>query len=220
MGDEELFSWFRQEVEEHARLTFEQVEMSGTPADPLIFPEPVIADAVKTNVEVFHQGRRRAWSGVIHRQHEQNPTVAYGPRKRLQNAIYGSVWLYTKFQWNGHFGQWETTNELFAIKIFSRTNIRQMKGRLAEDPMKEISTMQFLGLQNIHILGLIEVLQDEDYIYAVMPYCRGGDLLDVKEGYPEARMPEPEARCCFRQILQVGIAVDAMILFFAYSALR
>jgi hypothetical protein len=44
-----------------------------------------------------------------------------------------------------------------------------------EDPVKEI-LMQLLGTNHRNVLGGIEVLQDEEHFYSVMPYAKGGDL--------------------------------------------
>ena len=51
----------------------------------------------------------------------------------------------------------------------------QSRGRLLEDPVKEI-LMQLLGTNHRNVLGGIEVLQDEEHFYSVMPYAKGGDL--------------------------------------------
>jgi len=45
-----------------------------------------------------------------------------------------------------------------------------------EDPWKEAAALQHVGDYNPSILGCIEVLKDEDWLYVVMPYCRRGDL--------------------------------------------
>ena len=36
--------------------------------------------------------------------------------------------------------------------------------------------MQLIGNYHDNILGCIDVLQDDDYLYTIMPYCEGGDL--------------------------------------------
>ena len=46
-----------------------------------------------------------------------------------------------------------------------------------ENPFKEIQRMQWLG-DNRHVLGLVEALHDETYLYIIMPYCEGGSLVD------------------------------------------
>jgi serine/threonine protein kinase len=90
--------------------------------------------------------------------------------------------------------------------------VQRLRGRHIEDPIKEIAAMQLLGNGNPHVLGSTEVLQDDNYLYSVMRYCRGGDLFGVVVKYSEeeageggeaGRMPEPMVRYWFRQILKV-----------------
>jgi serine/threonine protein kinase len=46
-----------------------------------------------------------------------------------------------------------------------------------ENPFKEIQRMKWLG-DNHHVLGLVEALHDEHFLYLIMPYCEGGSLVD------------------------------------------
>eukprot|EP00536_Pseudo-nitzschia_multiseries_P007533 jgi/Psemu1/18154/gm1.18154_g len=67
--------------------------------------------------------------------------------------------------------------ERVAIKRLSKEVVREhlaVGGR--ENPYKEIQRMQWLG-DNHHVLGLVEVLQDTDYLYIITPYCEGGNLV-------------------------------------------
>eukprot|EP00957_Ditylum_brightwellii_P020857 1573260-Ditylum_brightwellii.AAC.1 len=77
-------------------------------------------------------------------------------------------------------------------------NVHRMRGRLLEDPVKEIAAMQLIGAGSPHVLGSTEVLQDDDFLYSIMPYCAGGDLFGVVVNYAEENdgeggMPEPVA---------------------------
>ena len=157
--------------------------------------------------------------------------LAYWPQRRLQDAIYGSVWACLVLR--RHHGVaaddaaraagvqpgspaapivWEITGRHVAIKMVSWAQVTQMRGRLLEDPVKEVAAMQLLGLQDqaqqnrTHVLGSTEVLQDGDFLYSVMPFCRDGDLFGIvvqhaEENGGEIGMPEPVARHWFRQIL-------------------
>jgi serine/threonine protein kinase len=103
---------------------------------------------------------------------------------------------------------WEITGSHVAIKMVEWARVHHMRGRLLEDPVKEIAAMQLLGARHPHVLGSSEVLQDGDFLYSVMPYCSGGDLFGVvvqyaEESGGEGGMPEPVARYWFRQILWV-----------------
>ena len=218
----------------HAQLTFAEVEQAGPPTRPLEFPSPVVARGVRVNALVVdpQSGTRQVWPGVVHREDVADPNiVAYGPRRKLQDAIYGSVWACVLLR--RHIGVaaddaaraagvepgspqapivWETTPEFVAIKMVEWARIHQMRGRLLEDPIKEVAAMQLVGSGggHPHVLGAHEILQDEDFLYTVMPYCSGGDLFGVVVKYAEESggeigMPEPVARYWFRQILMVRL---------------
>ena len=156
--------------------------------------------------------------------------LAYWPHRQLQDAIYGSVWCCLVLR--RHYGSaaddaaraagvdpgspnapivWEITGEMVAIKMVEWERVFRMRGRLLEDPVKEVAAMQLLGVHP-NVLGSSEVLQDDHHLYSIMPYCRGGDLFSVVVQYAEENngergMPEPVARFWFRQILNVSISI-------------
>ncbi|CAN0387883.1 unnamed protein product, partial [Phaeothamnion confervicola] len=74
--------------------------------------------------------------------------------------------------------------------------------RSNEDPLKEISVMQWLGREGAHpnVLALDEALRDDGAMYLVMPYCDSGELFDVVA--ESGRFTEEQARPLFRQLLQ------------------
>lgn len=157
--------------------------------------------------------------------------LAYWPHRRLQDAIYGSVWCCLVLR--RHHGSaaddaaraagvepgspnapivWEITGGMVAIKMVEWAQVHRMRGRLLEDPVKEVAAMQLIGARHPNVLGSSEVLQDEHCLYSVMPYCRGGDLFSVVVQYAEENngdigMPEPVARFWFRQILCVSFVL-------------
>jgi hypothetical protein len=159
---------------------------------------------------------------------QQRQYVAYAPSRRLQDAIYGSVWACVVLRRHhgvaaddaaraagvepGHPNVpivWETTSDFVAVKMIEWARVHHMRGRLLEDPIKEVAAMQLVGNGNPHVLGPIDVLQDGEHLYTVMPYCSGGDLFGVVVKYAEENggeigMPEPVARYWFRQILWVS----------------
>jgi len=153
--------------------------------------------------------------------------TAYWPQRRLQDAIYGSVWAFLVLvRHTGpaaddaaraagvHPGHplapvvWEVTGGHVAIKMLDWNRINTMRGRLLEDPVKEVSAMQLIGGDHPHVLGSSEVLQDDQYLYSIMPFCRSGDLFGIVVAAAEDRgdeggggMSEPVARYWFRQLL-------------------
>lgn len=221
------------EVALHAQVTFEEVESAGPPTRPLEFPPPKVARAVRVQALVIdlERGVRDVWPNVIHREDllsGDQEVQAFFPNKRLQDAIYGSVWAAVVLR--RHRGPaaddaaraaglepgspqapivWETTNRRVAIKMVDWSRVHRMRGRLLEDPVKEVAALQLIGADHPHVLGSIDVMQDENYLYSVMPYCRGGDLFGIVVKYAEEAggergMPEPVARYWFRQILWVS----------------
>ena len=241
-----------------ASIKFEEVRAAGPAVRPLDFPPPVVKAGVRVNALVVHpsSGSRQVCSGVIHREDlsasvpiparsgstkdkevkSEAEILAYWPQRRLQDAIYGSVWACMVLR--RHTGVaaddaaraagvepgspsapivWEITGEHVAIKMVEWARVHHMRGRLLEDPVKEVAAMQLLGARHPNVLGSNEVLQDGDFLYSVMPYCRDGDLFGVVVEYAEqsggaAGMLEPVARYWFRQILQVRR--ESVVFFF------
>jgi serine/threonine protein kinase len=70
-----------------------------------------------------------------------------------------------------------------------------------EDPYKEIYRMQTIG-DNVHVLGIIEALQDERYLYIITPWCEGGSLQNHVPLAPGQLSVEAQARILFGQILE------------------
>ena len=175
---------------------------------------------------------------------EEDEVLAYWPQRRLQDAIYGSVWACLILR--RHYGVaaddaaraahvepgspeaplvWEITGQHVAIKMVEWSRVHHMRGRLLEDPVKEVAALQMLDVHP-NVLHSTEVLQDSDFLYSVMPYCRDGDLFGIVVKYAEDSggeigMPEPVARYWFRQILNVRllgvfVGMDQLAYFFLF----
>ena len=89
-----------------------------------------------------------------------------------------------------------------AMKVISKERIREYQGKTQEDPIKELSSMQYLG-EHPNIMSQIECVEDRDNIYSIMPFCDGGELYDLIE--TKGAMTEEQAKYYFVQILQ-GVA--------------
>jgi serine/threonine protein kinase len=76
--------------------------------------------------------------------------------------------------------------------------------RHIEDPQKEVAAMQFVSQDGTHphVMGTLDVLQDEEYLLMFMPFCSSGDLFGFVQ--QAGRFPEPMARYWFKQILEVS----------------
>jgi len=86
-----------------------------------------------------------------------------------------------------------------ALKVYSKDRIRQYRGKTQENPIKELSSMQFLG-DHPNIMQQIECVEDKENIYSVMPFCDGGELYDIIEA--KGAINENMARYYFIQILE------------------
>jgi serine/threonine protein kinase len=68
-----------------------------------------------------------------------------------------------------------------------------------ENPFTELELMHRFG-DNHHVLGMVEALQDDQFLYIIMPYCEHGSLV---ERIPwQLGVQEREARQLFRNILE------------------
>lgn len=95
------------------------------------------------------------------------------------------------------------TNRWVAIKVSSKELCYRkwsMGESVAENPFSEIAAAQLVGNDHENVSGIIEALQDNEYIYTIMPYYPGGDLYDFIE--MNENRTEESAKHCFSQILK------------------
>lgn len=156
---------------------------------------------------------------------------AYWIQRTIREAIYGRVLFAVVLKRRMHAAdgaEWEVTSEHCAVKEMSWQHIRRERDRLAEDPIKEVSAMQFIqkwfettrrrgangnrsdtgvaesfqAMKESNIMMPLDLLTDERNLYSIMPYCDGGELferLDLNE-----RFSEEEARYWMDQVLNVS----------------
>ncbi|CAM9315996.1 unnamed protein product [Ectocarpus sp. 6 AP-2014] len=86
----------------------------------------------------------------------------------------------------------------FAIKELSLGHLQEMQGKTLEDPLREVSALQYLP-SHPNVLTCTEALLDENSIYIVMPFYSGGEVFDVL--MDSGRFEEDEARLLLRQVL-------------------
>jgi len=56
----------------------------------------------------------------------------------------------------------------------------------------EAATLQYVGNYHTNILGCLEILQDDEFLYTISPYCSGGDMYSViRKGYHINRRHKP-----------------------------
>ena len=220
----------------HADLSYEDVVAAGPPARPLDFPAPTVLRC-KT-VDIHAQDHR---SGTIHFLRNvivrtDDPEYAYFITKKLSKTVYGSIRLGIVLRKRERSSSqrteerqdtstleinWESTDLQAAIKISEFSKIHAMRGRHLEDPIKEISAMQLLGNYHPHVLGAMEVLQDDNYLYTVTRHLSGGELYGrIMEAFPQKRSTEQmngtdhynydesKARIWFKQLIMVSYRVQ------------
>jgi serine/threonine protein kinase len=115
----------------------------------------------------------------------------------------------------------EWTDQRVAVKVNYTDRMDRLRDRHAENPLQEISAMQLLGTDPIHVLGAMDVLFDGQNLNVVMRYCDSGDLfqllqdrqnrmleaaaLDTALSQPPPGLAEGEVRYWFRQVMN-GVA--------------
>ena len=110
--------------------------------------------------------------------------------RKLKKAIYRCVRSCTVlklreggWQGPGAGGCWEVTSEMAAVKIMDWNAVNELRGKHMEDPMKEVSAMQYIAQDGPHenVLGTLNT-----YI----PSCRSvrpGSFLDMLNGTEDFR---------------------------------
>lgn len=195
---------------------------SAPPADPISFPQPFIPAAIRVCGMVYDPAAQtERVQHLIYREimHYRLPFRAYQLRKTMRTTFFGEIVLASVLTLRHRDPLvWELTNEYAAVKLIDRDKLRRTQIRTMEDPMKEIACVQFISdhgrEQHPNVLGVLEVLLDEQFIYQFMPFCSGGDLYTSLTFASETRLEEPVARIWFRQILQVsGEKKEKMLSF-------
>lgn len=192
---------------ENASATYEDLEQNGPPAMPLPFDRPQVGRAVRVDAPVFNPVTRDVLkvSNIIYEHHMDGrpPDRAYWVGRKLKKCIFGVVKECTILRFrNDPETPWEVTEHKAAGKIMSWQKIRDLQH--IEDPQKEVAAMQHVSRDggHPHVMGVLDVLQDEEYLLLFMPYCSSGDLFGFVQ--QAGRFPEPMARYWFKQILDVG----------------
>jgi serine/threonine protein kinase len=97
----------------------------------------------------------------------------------------------------------QVTNRHVAVKVNYSRRMERYRGKHAENPLQEIATMQLIGNDHPHVMGVIEVLFDGSNLDVVMPFAGSGDLFQLLQDSQDRGQgfTEPEARFWFRQIM-------------------
>jgi serine/threonine protein kinase len=199
---------------ENASASYDDIEMNGSPSIPLKFDPMVTGNAERVDAPVYNpvSGDVLEVSNIIFERHDDGrpPDRAYWIGRKLKKCIFGVVKECTVLRFRNDMNvPWEVTPHKAAVKIMSWKKIRELKH--IEDPQKEVAAMQFVsnaveGFAHPHVMAVLDVLQDEDYLLMFMPFCTSGDLFGFVQS--AGRFPEPMARYWFRQILEVRYLIS------------
>jgi len=238
--DDELLQYGIADHDRHATLRHDDVARAGGPARPLDFPAPKVfrAEIVELRARDHKSGTIHHLTNVLLKCDTTCSDTAYLLTKKLSRTVYGNVRLciilkrIKKSQNDKEINdktkqedrkdhdiecssiEWESTDLQAAVKISEWKKIHALRGKHLEDPIKEIAAMQLLGNYHPHVAGCLEVFQDDNCLYTVMPYLNGGDLygrLIEFMGYHSLGansngtigFDESSARIWFRQLLLV-----------------
>ncbi|KAG7361287.1 protein kinase domain containing protein [Nitzschia inconspicua] len=190
---------------ENATASFADIEANGDPVMPLPFDRPKVGRAVRVDAPVFNPVTKDVLkvSNIIYEHHTDGrpPDRAYWVGRKLKKCIFGVVKECTILRFrNDPETPWEVTEHKAAGKIMSWQKIKDLQH--IEDPQKEVAAMQFVSRAGTHphVMGVLDVLQDEEYLLIFMPFCTSGDLFGFVQ--QAGRFPEPMARYWFKQILE------------------
>jgi len=152
-------------------------------------------------------------SNIIYQRHPDGrpPERAYWVGRKLKKCIFGVVKECTVLNFrNDAQVPFEVTPAKAAVKIMSWQKIREL--RHIEDPQKEVAAMQYVSRDGVHphVMGVLDVLQDDEYLLMFMPFCSSGDLFSYVQ--QAGRFPESMARYWFRQILEVSAVPASVVL--------
>lgn len=163
--------------------------------EPEVLPRPRMNQCVKRTLEVVSQGRIHAVECLV----SLVSNAVYGLIRTLRPAIYGKVKLGMTLEQRGPDHSYHmVTDKPVAVKIIRKD---KLGGRSQEDPLKEIAVMQYLNDPgHPNVMGLVEVLEDQDCIYLVLPFCDGGEICQWFER-SRYMLREEVARGFFLQIL-------------------
>jgi serine/threonine protein kinase len=196
---------------ENSTASYEDLLLNGPPSPPLQFGTPRTGRAERVDAPVLNPITQEILevSNIIYERHsdERPPERAYWVGRKLKKCIFGVVKECTLLRFrNDRHVPWEVTAGKAAVKIMSWQKIRELQH--IEDPIKEVAAMQYVssvfGSPHPHVMGVLDVLQDDDYLLMFMPFCSSGDLFGFVQ--QAGKFPEPMARYWFRQILEVRIA--------------
>lgn len=192
---------------ENAAANYGDVETVGAAANPLPFDTSPRGRAERVDALVLNPstGDVMEVQNIIYERHPDGrpPARAYWVGRKLRRCIFGVVKECTILRFRNDANiPWEVTPAKAAVKIMSWQKIREMQH--IEDPQKEVAAMQHVSRNGVHehVMGVFDVLEDEEYLLMFMPFASSGDLFGFVQ--QAGRFSEAMARYWFKQILSVS----------------
>jgi hypothetical protein len=170
-------------------------------ADPEPFPNPIIRRSHLRKVNIRISDVVVEQKLVIHSLSGKFYEIGATLKKAIFGHVIHAILLKTSEAPNSD--EFVRTNQQMAIKVYSKRMLRQLQGRTQENPLMEITALQYIGNDHPNLMGQIECCTDEENIYSVMRYCQGGELFDfIDENGP---LSDDQAKKMFKQLVN-GLA--------------
>lgn len=192
---------------ENAAANHGDVEAVAPPASPLPFDAAPRGKSERVDALVLNPstGDVMEVQNIIYERHADGrpPARAYWVGRKLRKCIFGVVKECTVLTFRNDANiPWEVTAGKAAVKIMSWAKIREL--RHIEDPIKEVAAMQYVSKDGVHqhVMGVYDVLEDDEYLLMFMPFASSGDLFGFVQS--AGKFEEPMARYWFKQILSVS----------------
>lgn len=89
------------------------------------------------------------------------------------------------------------------IKVLPNPD-RSRGGHCVDNPWSEIGAMQYLSQRphHPHVIHLVDSMQDDDFVYLVLPYLDGGDLFSKVEQGGDMGLPEAQVKDYLKQMTE------------------
>eukprot|EP01038_Epipyxis_sp_PR26KG_P016060 gene16060-21809_t len=172
-------------------------------AQPESFPNPTIRRATIRRVNLFNSVED-ALNGQIQpistiNALESGSGMFYEMGRKLKDAIFGCVIFAMKLDRVNEDRFVRSPVGQRAIKVYSKAMLRQLQGQTQENPLNEITALQFIGDNHPNLMGQIECCTDDSNIYSIMRFVKGGELYERVD--EEGPMNEQDAKIFFKQLM-------------------
>lgn len=121
----------------------------------------------------------------------------------LREGKFGSIRVASALKQSGGDFERQENERPVALKVYSLDKMKDMHGNAVENPWLEIEIQQLIGqTKSPHLVGVIETCIIDQYLYIVLPYFTGGDVLDVIETRFMGALPVMQAKKMFQHVMK------------------